>query len=70
MLRHFLTAGLLVVALSCTAKGGQPSNHCCRGKVCSYLFGGYGPGPFGKGNFCYAGYCPYDNRTLLGCKLW
>lgn len=69
MLRHSLIAALVVVALAGTVKAGHPPRHCCRDKVVNYLFRGYGPGPFGHGDFWYAGWYPYDNRTCCGCKV-
>ncbi len=69
MLRRSMMAVLVVAALACIARDAQAGNPCCRQKVLEYLFGGYGPGPFGKGEFSYAGQYPIDNRTCRGCKI-
>ena len=72
MLRRLLMAVLVVVSLACLVPDAKAGGHCCRRpNPCrvgcgSWLCGDYGPGPFGNGNFCYAGYCPYVNRTCCG----
>lgn len=68
MLRQSMKAVMIAVALAGMVKCGQHSNPCRR-SICDYLFGGYGPGPFGHGEFGYAGYYPQDNRTCHGCKI-
>jgi hypothetical protein len=55
MLQHALQAVLVVVALASVAEDAHGAHHHRRGGVVDYLFGGYGPGPFGYGDFSYAG---------------
>ncbi len=61
MSRRLMKATLIAVALACAA---QDANAACNGScnsnqprrsVADYLFGGYGPGPFGHGDVTYAG---------------
>ena len=69
MLRRLLIAALIVVSLACVI---QKSHAACNGRRCGlieFLFGGYGPGPFGKGEFSYAGYTPPPIYTECGCRL-
>lgn len=62
MLRRSLLAVLFVVALTALADDSQAAGHSHRGGVANYLFGGYGPGPFGHGDFTYAG---WTSRTVV-----
>jgi len=74
MLRHSWKAALVVVALACMVNDAHSSSRCrpsstCRRSVADYLFGGWGPGPFGNGEVSYAGYVPYEKRAECGCKI-
>lgn len=67
MVRRLLMATLVVVSLACMVQDAHASSgHCRRGRVVNYLFGGYGPGPFGKGYVEYAGQRPIYNYTTCG----
>ncbi|HVX10968.1 MAG TPA: hypothetical protein VHC22_07305 [Pirellulales bacterium] len=61
MLRHSLKAALVAVALTSLVQDAHASNHRRLRAVAKYLFGDFGPGPFGHGYFPYAGYPPYKN---------
>lgn len=61
MLRRSLQAVLVVVALASAVEEADAGHHH-RGGVVDYLFGGYGPGPFGHGDFSYAG---WTSRTVV-----
>ncbi len=68
MFRHSWKAALLAVALSCLVQDAQASGRKSSGPyrrkpVAEYLVGGYGPGPFGKGDFVYAGYSSYNYQA-------
>ncbi len=60
MLRHSLKAALVVVALSCLVQDARAFEHRRLRAVASYMFGGFGQGPFGHGYFPYAGYPAYS----------
>lgn len=67
MMRRFLVTALVVVSLAGmveTANATCPK--CAKGKIINYLFGGYGPGPFGNGYVTYAGHPPICNQTTCG----
>jgi hypothetical protein len=69
MVRRLLLAALVVASLACVVQDAQAAGACkgCRGKgVLNYLFGGYGPGPFGNGQVSYAGHPPICNTTNCG----
>ncbi len=56
MLRRSLQAVFVVVGLASLVEGSRcDAAHHQRGGVVNYL-GGWGPGPFGHGDFSYAGY--------------
>jgi hypothetical protein len=63
MLRHSLKVVLVVVALTCAIQDGHAGGRPRRKPVANYLFGGYGPGPFGYGDFVYAGYDTYNYQA-------
>jgi hypothetical protein len=63
MLRHSLKAALIVVALACLTQDGRASGHSRPKPVARYLFGGYGPGPFGYGDFVYVGHPTYNYQV-------
>ncbi len=63
MLRHSLAAALVIVAFACLIQDAHASGHPRRRPVASYLIGGYGPGPFGKGDFVYNGYSTYNYQA-------
>jgi hypothetical protein len=63
MLRHSLKAGLVVVVLACLIQDAHASGHPRRRAVVSDSFGGYGPGPFGHGDFMYNGYSTYNYQA-------
>ena len=69
MLRRTLLAVLVVASLACLVQNAHAAGHSRRGRVMNYLFGGYGPGPFGNGNFSYAGHPPIYNYTIRGRRL-
>lgn len=54
MLRRSLLAVLFVAALASLVADGHAARQRQRGAVINYL-GGYGPGPFGHGDFVYDG---------------
>ncbi len=64
MLRRSLMTTLVVVSLACVVQDAHAAGHCHR--VVKYFFGGYGPGPFGKGQVVYAGQPPIVNHTTCG----
>ncbi len=57
MVRCFLKATLVVVAIGCLIQDVHAAGPPRRRSVIEYLFGGYGHGPFGKGDFIYNGQC-------------
>jgi hypothetical protein len=69
MVRRSLVAALVLVTLACMVQHSHAARHNRRGRVASYLFGGYGPGPFGKGHVNYAGHPPIQNYTNLGRRV-
>jgi hypothetical protein len=63
MLRRSLQAVLVVVALASLVEDSHAAtaqHHAAA--VVDYLFGGYGYGPLGHGDFSYVGYAP--SRTV------
>ena len=69
MLRRLLMAMLVVASLVSMVQGTFAAGQPRRGKVVNYLFGGYGPGPFGKGQVSYAGHPPIYNYTNRGHRV-
>jgi hypothetical protein len=70
MLRRLILATLVVVALASLAQESHAGcKRCCKKNVVCNLFGNYGPGPFGCGDFAYAGYYPRANYTCCGCRI-
>lgn len=69
MLRRILLAVLVVASLASIAQDAHAARQPRRGRVMNYLFGGYGPGPFGNGYFSYAGHPPIRNYTERGRLL-
>ncbi len=73
MLRRLLMAMLVVVAVGSLVEDSQAS--CNRGKNCQktslreYFLGGCGPGPFGRGEFGYAGYYPAPVYSCCGHRI-
>ncbi|HTU24025.1 MAG TPA: hypothetical protein VMF30_01430 [Pirellulales bacterium] len=65
MLRHSLKAALVIVALACLIQDAQATNHARRRAAVSYWLGGFGPGPFGHGNFVYAGQSTYNYQARM-----
>jgi hypothetical protein len=63
MLRHSLKAALVVVALACLVPDGRAAGHSRPRPLANYLFGGFGPGPFGYGDFVYAGHSTYNYQA-------
>jgi len=63
MLRYSLKAALLVVALACLIQDSRAGGQPCRKPVAKHKFGGYGSGPFGYGDFVYAGYPTYNYQV-------
>jgi hypothetical protein len=67
MLRRLMLAVLVVASLACMVQDAKAAGPCRpHGKVVSYLFGGYGPGPFGKGFVNYAGHPAIYNYNACG----
>lgn len=64
MWRRFLTVALVTLAIASLTQHAQAKVRCCR-KVADYLFGGYCGGPFGYGNFQYAGTMTYPNGCVV-----
>lgn len=65
MVRRSLVAALVVASLACMTRDVHAGNPARPGKVAK-VFGGYGPGPFGKGFVVYAGHPPIYNYTACG----
>ena len=65
MMRHLLKAAIVVAAIACLIQDAQAGGHQRRRAGVSWI-GGWGPGPFGKGNFPYANYYPGGYTTRLG----
>jgi len=56
MLRHALKAMLVVAALGSLFPEAHASGHRRRNAAPGQGIGGYGPGPFGRGDFIYNGF--------------
>ena len=69
MLRRTLLALLVVASLTTLVQTADAAGPPRRGRILNYLFGGYGPGPFGTGYFSYAGHPPIRNYTEHGRRL-
>jgi hypothetical protein len=69
MFRRLLLATLVVASLVSMVQGTQAAGQPRRSRIITYLFGGYGPGPFGKGQVTYAGHPPIYNYTKRGHQV-
>jgi hypothetical protein len=60
MLRRTLKAALVIAALACLIHDANALGHARGRGVVRHYLGGYGTGPFGYGDFVYAGYPTYN----------
>jgi hypothetical protein len=69
MVRRIWIVALIVLSLASFAHDAQAAYRWRRGAIVDYLFGGYCRGPFGYGDFPYAGHCPMHDYAECGCPI-